>query len=250
MLARAAVFAALSWVLVYLITAASDEGAIAWGVRAGRSLPLAPLCAGVGVWGVLAPLRARGDLRALEALGRRPAEIGAAAAMGGALAAFAAALLVGAVPAVDASGFYPRAAPTPAWQWRDGAFEDRELGLRVGVDGTPARFAPPREAPAGTGLPPAGRLAAALATSVSALALATLTAGALVRGRASRVHGARSAARGARRLPVDAGVAALAAAATVAAFQGAAAHRIPAMGAVLPPFALLAFAVQRYLAMP
>src|SRR6516225_7575407 len=78
---RAAVVAVAALALAWLVTAATDEGGISWGERAGRALPLTPGCAAIGVWAALAPSVARGEVRALEALGRSPAQIGAAAVL-------------------------------------------------------------------------------------------------------------------------------------------------------------------------
>src|ERR1700722_9478623 len=83
-LARASLAAARARGLAWLVTAATDEGGVAWGERAGRTLPLAPLCAAVGAWAALAPVMARGEAAALGALGRSPAQIAAAAVGGGA----------------------------------------------------------------------------------------------------------------------------------------------------------------------
>src|SRR5260221_5419738 len=81
-LSRAAMIALLALALAWLVTAATDEGGVPWGERAGRTLPLAPLCAAIGAWGALAAVRARGEALALEALGRSPGGI-TAAAVGG-----------------------------------------------------------------------------------------------------------------------------------------------------------------------
>lgn len=248
--ARAAAIAALTLAVAWLVTALSDEGSVAWGARAGRALPLTPLCSAVGVWGALAQVRARGEVRALEALGRTPAHIAAPALAGGALIAFVAAGLMGRATSVDVSGFYPSATQSTAWRWHDGAFEDREQGLRVATDGSPIRIAPATMPPPPTKVPPNGRAAAALATAFSALAMAALSARAVLaqgaeRGR--RPGGSLALANG---YAVDAAASALVAAATVALFQAAAAHRSIALAGVLPSVALLAFAGYRYRAAP
>lgn len=43
------------------LTAATDEGNVAWGERIGRTLPLIPVCAAIGVWGARAGHIARRD---------------------------------------------------------------------------------------------------------------------------------------------------------------------------------------------
>jgi len=246
--ARAAAVTALTLALAWLVTAISDEGSVAWGERAGRALPLTPLCSAVGVWGALAQVRARGEVRALEALGRTPAHIAAAAIAGGALIAFVAAGLMGQATSVDVSGFYPSATQSTAWRWHDGAFEDREQGLRVASDGSPIRIAPATVSPPPAKVPPNGRVAAALATAFSALAMAALSARAVLAQGAE--WGRRPGRPFANGYAVDAVASGFVAAATVALFQAAAAHRSIALAGVLPSLALLAFAGYRYRALP
>jgi hypothetical protein len=250
---RSAAVAGLALLLAWLVTAATDEGGVAWGERAGRTLPLTPVCAAVGVWGALAPIRARGEARALEALGRSRSQIAAAAVAGGAAVALVAALAVGLLRTVDVAGFYPAAVRANAWQWHDGAFVDPRRGLRVDADGTPTRFAPPAESRPLETIPPEGRAAAAIATAMAGFALPLLLSHLLlVPG--GRREGAGKRGKTGPRLTADRLPAALASAtavvASVALFQAAAAHRVPAMFAALPPVALLAFALGRYRASP
>jgi hypothetical protein len=244
--ARAAVIAAVTLAVAWLVTAVSDEGAVAWGARAGRTLPLTPLCSAVGVWGALAQVRARGDVRALAALGRSPTLIAAGAIAGGAVVAFVAAGLMGEAASVDVSGFYPSATQSTAWRWHDGAFEDREQGLGVSRDGSPIRIAPAMLPPPRSKVPPNGRVAAALATAVSALAMAALTARAIVGQGVERCRGPGRRSPSANGHRADAVASGLAAAATVALFQAAAAHRTGAFVGVLPSLALLGLAGYRY----
>jgi hypothetical protein len=230
---RAATTAALTLAVAWLVTAATDEGGVAWGARAGRTLPLTPICAAVGAWVALAPVRSRGEALALSAMGRSPAQIAAAAVAGGALVAVVAAIVLGIVRAVDVTGFFPAVTPTQAWSWTGVGFVDVARGLSVGADGAPARLAAlatdagRREA----GVPAFGRAAAAVETAVAGVALPLL----LAHGLLARV----------RALPlVLAGGAAIAG--SVVLFQAAAARQAPAALAVLPPLVLLAFAVRRY----
>src|SRR6185312_10710358 len=138
---RSAVAAALALGLAWLVTAATDEGGVAWGERAGRTLPLTPVCAAVGVWAAIAPAQNRGEVRALEGLGRSRVQVAAAAVAGGALVAVVAAVLIGTLGAVDVAGFYPMAVRPGGWQWQAGAFVNHALGLLVRADGTPVRLA-------------------------------------------------------------------------------------------------------------
>jgi hypothetical protein len=228
--ARAAVATALTLGLAWLVTAATDEGGVSWGERAGRTLPLTPLCAAVGAWVALAPALSRGEALALESLGRSRAQIAAAAVTGGALVAVVASIALGLGRAVDVAGFFPTATHASAWAWGGAGFVDALHGLRVGADGAPVRIAPDAGR-VSAGIPLHGRAAAATLTALAGVALPLLLAHGLLERR--------------RVLPsVAAAVAAVAA--SVLLFQAAAAGHLPALVGTLPALALLAFAVRRY----
>src|SRR5512140_3180271 len=89
-LRRAFGVGALMVALAWLVTAATDEGNVAWAARLGRALPTTPICAAIAI----APARGRGELRALAALGRSPWQNARAAALGGAMVAAIAGLSV------------------------------------------------------------------------------------------------------------------------------------------------------------
>jgi hypothetical protein len=239
---RAAGVTAVTLALAWLVTAATDEGGVSWGERAGRTLPLTPLCAAVGAWVALAPARSRGEARALAALGRSRAGVGGAAVAGAAAVALAAALLLGVVRSVDLTGFYPTATHASAWTFDAGAFVDAARGLRVTADGTPEHLSSLAGAVAASGLPRFARLAAAATTALAGVALPLLLAHTVL-GRAQDARFDRSDAR------VAAG-AAVAIAASIVLFQAAAARALPSMLAPLPALALLAFAVGRYRVAP
>jgi hypothetical protein len=222
--------AALGLALVAVVTAASDEGGLAWGVRAGRTLPLAPVCSAVGAWLALAPARARGDDRALAAIGRSPWEREGAAIAGGALIALLASLSIAAIPRVDVAGFYPRAEESIHWSHDGAGFTSDDGRWRVGADGVPMVLSAARGAEVTNGLPRGGRAAAALATAVLGLALPMLVA----RARSRRAAAAALGAIGAGALL------------TILAFQAAAAALASALFAPLPPLLLLAWAASRY----
>lgn len=248
---RAALVAGLALALAWLITAVTDEGGVAWGERAGRTIPLTPICAAVGAWGALAPVRARGEARALEALGRSLGQIAAAAIAGGAALALSAALAVGSLAAVDAAGFYPTALRPSAWQWESGTFVNYARGLRVDADGTPDRFAPPATAPPHVSIPRGGRTAAAMATALAGIALPMLLAQLLLARPAGAADGEglarnRGGAGVRWRVAPVALATALAIISSVMLFQAAAARQAPAFLAALPPALLLAFAARRY----
>lgn len=240
--ARAAYVAALALALSWLLTAATDEGGVAWGERVGRTLPLTPLCSAVGVWAAIAPIKARGEARALEALGRTKAQVGAAAAAGGACISIAAALSVGVLPAVSVTGFYPTARLSSPWQWDGTAFVDPVARLRVTEDGTPV-FLPTAQSHSEQSPIPRERMAAALATAMTGIATALLLAQALLATDATRSVSRRP---GSRRTAASALVATgISAAAALILFQAAAVRRVPALLGDVPPLMLLLMAIRR-----
>ena len=226
---RAAAIATAALLVSWFVTAATDEGGITWGIRAGRALPLAPACAAIGTWLALAPGRARGEARTLEALGRSPLQRAAAAVFGGAAIALAASIAIVAIHRVDVEGFYPRLARDVTYRFEAGAFVSDE-GFRIDRDGAPSRIAPaaPHAPPAP--LPAHAREAAALATALAGLALPLLVAQ------------LRRRTFGATMLAI-----ALVAAATITGFQAAATGKVAVLAASLPPFVLLAVAFASYL---
>jgi hypothetical protein len=240
---RAAVVALAALALAWLVTAATDEGGISWGERAGRALPLTPGCAAIGTWAALAGSLARGEVRALEALGRSPAQIAASAVLGACAVGFAAAVAIAASHSVDVRGFYPTAARASAWQWEGDAFVNHARGIRVDKEGAPE--SQPREPAAGmAAIPPGGRAAAALASAAAGLALPMLLAEAMLARRPSRRQAPRRDREGTAAL--SAALAVSAVAASIILFQAAAARRSPAMVGAIPPALLLAFAARRY----
>jgi hypothetical protein len=230
-LARAVSGTILGLMLVALITAASDEGGLSWAERAGRALPLSPFCAALGVWGALGPVKARGEALALAALGRTARQISAAAISGALLVCLASCVAIAAIPSVDVASFYPIASRAASWQWKEGAFVDPVHGLAMRADGMLIESSLKISEPAHIAVPARGRVSAALATAFAGVALALLSARALLEGRGRTADGLACA---------------LAAVATVVLFQAAAARRAPALLAPLPALALTAFAARRF----
>lgn len=239
-LARAAAMAVVALGVACLVTAATDEGGVAWIERAGRTLPVTPLCAALGAWVALAPVLARGESVALEALGRSPAQIGAGAVAGGALVALAVAGGLGATRAIDVTGFYPLVTHASAWHWQDGDFVDEVKGLRVLADGAPERGEPVRNWIGPAPVPPHGRAAAALALACAGVALPMLVAQTLLAGMGGP---RRSGPRGGVSAVVASGAAVIA---SVLLFQAAAARHVPAFAGAFPPLFLLGFTLRRY----
>src|SRR5437899_3049389 len=76
----------------------------------------------IGAWLALAPGRARGEERALAALGRSRWQRSAAAAAGGGAVAMVAAIAIATVARIDVEGFYPRVARPVAYRYEAGGF--------------------------------------------------------------------------------------------------------------------------------
>jgi hypothetical protein len=237
-LARAFSATLLGIVVVWLVTAASDEGQLTVGARAGRTLPLAPLCSAVGAALALGTARVRQESLAFEALGRSPAEIGRAAALGAALPSIIVAIAIAAIPSVDVSGFYPRAARGETFVFTPAGFMSPTLGVIIDREGETHVVEAPPHAP-DEELPSGARMAAAAATACAGLSLALVTARAALR-RSLLDDRAR------RRMRVTAfaeGIGCIVL--TLIAFQASAARVSPAALAVAPPAALLAVALAR-----
>jgi hypothetical protein len=225
--------------VVWLVTAASDEGQLTIGVRAGRTLPIAPLCSAIGAALALGTARVRDETRALEALGRSPGQTARAAALGASLPSLLIGLAIGLSSVVDVSGFYPRAPRGDTFVYTDGAFISASLGVRVSEDGEPRALegTPPA---VDEGLPRGARGAAALATGLAGLALALVAARAVLRV-SMLDRRARRRRRGLAAVQVFACVLL-----TLVAFQAAGARVAPAALAIVPPALLLALALVGY----
>ena len=236
---RALVATLIGIAVVWLVTAASDEGQLTVSVRAGRTLPLAPLCSAIGAALALGTARVRDETRALEALGRSPGQTARAAALGAALPSLLIGIAIGLSSIIDVSGFYPRAPRGDAFVYADGAFTSPTLGVRVTDDGEPHLIAG-RRTSADDELPRHARSAAAFATAMAGIALSLVAARAVLR--VSLLH-----RRGRRRRRAAAAIQVFACALlTLVAFQAAGARIAPASLAMLPPAVLLGTALLGY----
>jgi len=223
---RALAFASLFAVIAWLVTATSDEGGIAFGVRVARTLPAAPLCAALGTWIVHARARRRGELLALETLGVGPRRSGAAAVAGGAALAVVFALGIGASPRFAVGVFFPAVPPASEVAFNRAGFVDLRRGVRVEADGSLTRL--PTAAPSPpSGAPPGARAVAALTVACTGVALTLLAA-----SRGGRVAAASAVL--------------VASAAVLIGFHAAAAGAIAAPVAAAPSAILLAWSLRRY----
>ena len=227
--ARAAGMALLALAVALLVTAATDEGGVSWLGRAGRTLPLAPLCSALGAWVAIAPTLVRGEVLALQTLGRSPAQIGAAPVAGAALVAVLISVSIAAVRAIDLTGFFPVVTHPSAWHWEDGVFVDDGRGLAVLGDGALRVIEVVRQARGTPTIPPLGRASAAMALAFSGLAFPLRVAHAVL-GRRARD---RSPDTRSRKWAFAASVAA--AVGSVLLFRAAAARLVPALARVRYP---------------
>ncbi len=240
-LLRAFAAALLGIAVVWLVTAASDEGHLTIGVRAGRTLPVAPLCSAVGAALALGTTRVREEVRALEALGRSPAETARTAALGAALPSILVAIAIASSAAIDVSGFYPRPPRGETFVFADGVFTSPSLGVSIDAEGAPKPLATASAgATSDEGLPAGARVAASLATGSAGIALALVAARSTLRTSMLDRRQRR------RRRAVALAEVLTCVLVTLVAFQAAAARLAPAALATVPPIALLAVALWAY----
>jgi hypothetical protein len=221
---RALVLSIVAFACALLVTAATDEGNVSWLERIARTLPVLPIAGGLGAWLTMAPLRTRGDVIALEALGRNPWEMARPAIAASVLLHALACALLAILPV---HGFFPRPAPVSSIVFKDGDFVDGTKGVRIHADGTlePADIVSSshEQTPGGARF----AVGAMLLFAGAALPMWAL----VVR----REQAAKAALAGA----VTGG-------ATVLCFHASAQGQLPAIAAAVPSGALLAFALMRY----
>jgi hypothetical protein len=236
--ARAAGATFLTLVVALLITASTDEGGLAWPTRIGRVLPLAPVCAAVGMWLATARARARGELHALEALGRSPWQAAAPPTAGAAVVVAICALALAGSRAIDLNGFFPAAPHVTSYvHVEKGGFADRGRRIHIGERGEISSLAGgdvPPESPLASG-PRWGRASASLSMVIAGIAFPLASA------RLGSARGGRRTSTRVLRTLVGATLVA-----SIVVFQTAASGRAPALLALIPPLALLAATAFRY----
>jgi hypothetical protein len=169
---RTALLLGLVFALAVLVTAASDEGGVAWSVRAARTLPVLPVAGAVSAYLTLAPLRRRGDVRALSALGQAPWRIVRPAVIACAALHLLVAALVIAWPRVEVSAFFPRAPTSELVVPRGDRFVDARRGITINADGTLEEDPKAKVPPAvDAGVPRGGRTAIAMLLLLAGIAL-------------------------------------------------------------------------------
>ncbi|HWL89619.1 MAG TPA: hypothetical protein VNO21_27635 [Polyangiaceae bacterium] len=243
---RTLVFAGLAFAVAFALTAATDEGDVAWWVRLGRTWPVIPVCAAVGAWGALATARARRERLALETLGRSPQKNAAGAIAAGVLVSLVGGAVLAACPSIDLQGYFPTLARGGDFVFDGAGFVDRERGIRVGQDGTSQSVPVTHD---GVGTDGAQAPLASTAGARGVAASVTAIAGSALTLLAACVQNATARAR--TRL---AAAVLLAVLGTIVLFHGAAALHATVrptgtlllLAATLPAWSLLAYALARY----
>ncbi len=224
---RAAAVAGIPTLVGGVVVVATDAGG-PWSQRLGMTAALAPLCGAVGTLAAARIAAARGEVLALAAVGVRPARALLGTVVGGSAVGLLGPL-VAASRLADLDPLFPRPPAARIWIAEGGALHEITLGLRAGAHGDLALEAP-RAAVAGL---PAG----AAAFTIVALAVAAIACPAWI-----------ASSSGAVRRAI---VGAAAVVAAIAAFQGVAASRLPAIALVFAPLVLLGdAAIARSLARP
>lgn len=176
--ARASLGVVVALVVVFALSAATDEGGLSTLVRVGRVVPLVPACAALSSFVVLRGARERGEIRALAALGLAPKVL----ALIVAVSACAVPLVVGAGLGgglLDVAGFFPSPPEAPALHVVGETFVSTELGVSIAPDGTlsPSPRDGTHEGTSTGGRTPAHRgTSAGLATAIASLSFALAAA--------------------------------------------------------------------------
>lgn len=164
--ARAAAVAVVALAVALLVIAATDEGA-AWPLRLGMLSAIAPVAGALGALAVVRLAAARGEIRALAAIGVDPMRAALGAATGGAIVG-ALGPVMAALGAGDLGALFPRSGIARTWIADAGGMREPTLGVLVHADGSIALVPPSRAADT------------ALHASAMPIALATLAALAIV----------------------------------------------------------------------
>ncbi len=218
---RAALIGAVALATSLIVVAATDAGG-PWSLRLGMTAALAPLCGALGTLTAVRVAEARGELRALAAVGADPWRVVAGAVVGGSAVGLVGPAMA-AMRMADLAALFPRAAATRIWV-ADGegtGLVERTLGIHIGAGGALVLEAP---RVASEALPAVATWFALLALAAAAVACP----GWLVMT---------------RNTPRRIAVGGMAATTTILAFQGVAAGRLPAFVLSFAPAMLMVHAL-------
>ena len=178
---RTAALTVLLFAVGCLVTAATDEGGVAWSARLGRTLPLLPACGAMATFLALRLAARRGEVLALETLGCAPARIALPAVLGGASASVAALVLLLALPsarsASTVAAFFPHIGGSPVRVEPGPSFVDPIHRARISADGVVSAVADvPEPTGGGGGLPAGARLSVAVVIAAAGAGLSLVAA--------------------------------------------------------------------------
>jgi len=131
---RATLAAAAGTIVVAGVVVLTDEASSTLGMRLARLAALGPAVSAVAVLGVTAHTRARGELRAVEALGAPPWRAAQGAAWAGWLAAVLGLVLL-VLPLADPSSLFPVLPALVPWELEPGGHAARAAGVVVADTG-------------------------------------------------------------------------------------------------------------------
>ena len=160
---RAAMVGAVAVLTALIVVAATDAGG-PWSLRLGMTAALAPLCGALGTVATVRVAEARGELRALAAVGAESWRAAWGAVAGGSAVGLAGSA-VAASGAANLAALFPQEGTVRRWVVEgDGrAVLETTLGLRVGAGGELSLVAPQA-------------VVAALPTGATGFAIATIAA--------------------------------------------------------------------------
>jgi hypothetical protein len=131
---RAFAFTLLALVVTGGVVIATDEPFSTWPMRAARLAAFLPALAAIGAAAALAQSRARGELRALAALGASPWRVTLGATVAGWLAgAISVSVLLS--PLADVRSLFPGVVVHAVWKTAGAALVDAAHGVRVEPSG-------------------------------------------------------------------------------------------------------------------
>lgn len=231
--ARALAIAGVTALVALVVIVTTDNGA-SWARRVAMWGAVAPVAGALGTVGAVRLAEARGELRALEALGEDPLRAVLGAIAGGTLIGLAGSSLT-ALPWADLTALFPREATARVWVVEgSGAMREETLGIRVLAGGGLSVLG------GSAGWSSRSTFSSALAPGAASATAAALALAALACPVWSAVY-----SRPLRKALVGFGALAL----LIGAFQVVAAHRAWPPVLLAAPLVLLADAVvARYLA--
>ncbi len=184
--ARTVLLAAMLALLAVGVVVATDEPYSTTAMRAARVSALSPALASLAVVIALAHARARGELRALAALGSEPLRVARGALVAGWLLGVVATVLLSS-PLADVSALFPAVSAPTLWVVEPGALVAPASGISVSKDGVltllaiaggdPVSAGPPRPWAAALAIGPLALVAPIWAASPSPWGFRLLGAG-------------------------------------------------------------------------